>query len=316
MQKTMEDWQTEMKKYVQEINDHKGIMKTLSDTVRQQSEEFDSGMQKLMDKQEVFTMTYADKAKVKKHEPVLIIKPKDEGQKSMITKEEIRKNIDPTTIEIAGVKHASRGGIIIECKNKEAISQLKSEAERTLGEKYNINIPKQRKPRVKIVGMMERRDLGEVEEKIKAQNHFLTDKAEIKVVYVAPTKNRRFSNYFAYVEVDSESYRKLLEEQRINIGWDRCKVYDAVTVTRCYNCNSFNHRAKECTKETVCPKCAGSHSRAECKASKDEVKCINCKNAVEKLKLKIDINHEAWDVECSVFKRKLAVEKNKVDFLE
>lgn len=262
-------------------------------------------------------VTYADK--LKKSEPVLVIKPKVEGQSSTATKNDLKRLVDPTEIEISGLKSVSNGGIVVECKNAQAISKLKKEAQSKLGESYNINEPKKRRPSIKIIGMREKRTTMEIEEKLKAQNKILNARESyIKVVHVAEMKaiKNRPVRYFAYAEVDVKSYNKLMEEKELRIGWDVCKVFDGTTVTRCFNCCGYNHKAAVCKKETRCPKCAGSHKIGDCKATENNVKCVNCEEAVRKLNLRITINHAAWDSECSVFKRKLEIEKSKVHFLE
>lgn len=291
------------------FKDFQGAFEQLSLEIKHQKVEYE-GERKI---------SYADKLKGKKSEPVLLIKPKAEGQNSVVTKEEVQTLIDPTDIEISGVKSVSNGGIIIECKNEQAIHKLKEEAQSKLSEKYNINEPKKRKPCVKITGMREHRNSDEIVSKIKAQNKFLeSEKAYIKVVHTARMRsfNNRSVRYFAYAEVDPESYQKLMEAEVVNIGWDVCKVYDAVTVTRCFNCCGYNHKAKDCKKDTRCPKCAGNHGVKECNTTDAEPKCVNCEEAVGRLNLRININHAAWDPECPAFKRKLEIERNKVNFLE
>lgn len=317
MRMALQGWRKDLDKCAEGVKEQETAISTLTNTVREKYEEINSSIKKVAENEHPNKALYADKLKMKKNEPVLVVKPKNEGQKSVVTKEAIKSSIDPTTIEISGVKHASRGGIIIECKNQEAVSKLKEEAETKLGSQYNISVPKKRKPRIKIVGMSNRMTGNEIETKIMTQNHFLEQgKANLSVVHVGDMKNRKTPCYFAYAELEAESYSKMLKEGKVNIEWDRCKVFDAVTVTRCFKCNSYNHRAKECKKELTCPKCAGSHHVNDCNAEKDEIKCVNCKEAVSKLKLKIDIHHEAWNTECPVYKRKLEIERNKINFLE
>lgn len=205
--------------------------------------------------------SYADKLKMN-NEPVLLIKPKIDEQTSGVTKEDVRKWIDPTEIEISGIKNVSRGGIMIECKNNQAISKLKHEAQLKLSEKYSINEPKKRSPRVKITGMRDKWSQEEILSKIKSQNKFINpSKCNIKIVHIAEMKaiKNRPIKYFAYAEVDAEAYRNLMEIKKINIGWDVCTVHDAVYVIRCYKCCGYNHKARDCKKVSRCPKCAGSH---------------------------------------------------------
>lgn len=58
------------------------------------------------------------------------------------------------------------------------------------------------------------------------------------------------------------------------------------------------------------------HDLKDCKATEKELKCVNCEETVSRLHLRIDTNHAAWDNDCPVFKRKMEIERNKVNFLE
>lgn len=107
-----------------------------------------------------------------------------------------------------------------------------------------------------------------------------------------------------------------MEAEEISIRWDVCKVFDAITVIMCYKCCGYNHKAKECKKYARCPKCAGSHSVQDCKATDTEIKCLNSKYTINRLNLRIDTKHAAWDPKCHVLKQKLEMERNKVHFLE
>lgn len=136
----------------------------------------------------------------------------------------------------------------------------------------------------------------------------------IKVVHVSTQPGKR-RDYFTLIEVDGTTYETLIRKEKINIGWDRCRVYDAVNVQRCYKCSGFGHKASDCRNQKACPRCAECHDLKDCKAEPKDIKCINCKNAVEKLKINLDIRHEAWSNECKVLSRKLEAEKSKIDFL-
>lgn len=87
---------------------------------------------------------------------VVVIKPKTEKQTSSSTQEDLKVNIDPTEVEIRGIKNLSKGGVVIGCKTKETVEKLKQETEKKMGEKYTVSVPEARKPKVKIVGMKEK----------------------------------------------------------------------------------------------------------------------------------------------------------------
>ncbi|KAK4881871.1 hypothetical protein RN001_005190 [Aquatica leii] len=250
------------------ILDGMKALKQLKDDVHKQNEKIDNVNQQLIVNQD----------KIKK-------------QKSVDTKNDIKKCIDPTDMNITGIRPVSNGGILIECKNKDDVCKLKEKAETKMGESYKIQLPKKKLPRIKIVGLSENLPPEIIEEKIKMQNsHINSEKSSLKIVHTKEGRNRK--SYITYAEVNAYTYRAIMKEEKINVGWDRCIVYDAIEIRRCYRCNGFNHKASECKAQKACPKCAGSHGLQECTVDGEENhKCSNCIQMAEKLKMKLDINH-------------------------
>lgn len=115
--------------------------------------------------------------------------------------------------------------------------------------------------------------------------------------------------YTVIIETDVETYNVIVEHEKLSIGWDRCRVFEHVYISRCFRCLGFNHSSKVCTKKQACIKCGGEHERKEC--TSDEVKCINCMRAVEKLELELDVSHEAYSNECTVWKRRMERESSR-----
>lgn len=248
---------------------------------------------------------------------MVVIRPKNSNQRHEETRKEVKSSLDPTKIAVSCMKNARNGGVVIECKNKVAAETLKTEASNKMGQKYDISEPKKQLPKVKIVGITETNDPNEIEELMHVQNEdILTrENSKIKVLHVAPSKRNKRSS-IAYVQMDGVSYDKILKTGKINIGWDRCAVYDAVDLSICYNCCGFNHIAKNCNRESVCAKCGDSHCTSECVVADNRSVCANCKYAVEKLHIKhIDFNHHTWSKDCPSYLRNLEIKKSKTDFL-
>ncbi|XP_031350545.1 uncharacterized protein LOC116176206 [Photinus pyralis] len=298
----------------EKLMNHEKLLKDTLDQVNTQNVSISKDLAQVLQTQSEVKLTYADKLKQKTYDPVIIVKPKDANQPSKQTFTTLKENIDPIIREVTGMKTLRRGTIVVECKNKEAAAKLKEEAETKLGSDYILSLPKPKMPKIKIVGLNDKIGSTQMKEMILAQNQFLDEAAYINVVHITEDK-RNPNRYLAYAEVDGNSYRKILSEQKLNIGWDRCRIYDAVTTRRCYKCNGFGHKATDCSKTTTCPKCAGAHDLASCKASDAEIKCSNCANAVEKLKMKLDVQHPAWSVDCPVYKKRLDQERSRIDFL-
>lgn len=59
-------------------------------------------------------------------------------------------------------------------------------------------------------------------------------------------------------------------------------------------------------------KCGGEHILAECKSVRTG--CFNCKTAVSKMQVKLDVNHPACSYECPVYYRKVDPERKFVSY--
>ncbi|XP_031355788.1 uncharacterized protein LOC116180095 [Photinus pyralis] len=282
------NWDRVMESQHEKLMNHEKLLKDTLDQVNTQNVSISKDLAQVLQTQSEVKLTYADKLKQKTYDPVIIVKPKDANQPSKQTFTTLKENI--------GSNYP-----------RKAAAKLKEEAETKLGSDYILSLPKQKMPKIKIVGLNDKIGSTQMKEMILAQNQFLDEAAYINVVHITEDKTNP-NRYLAYAEVDGNSYRKILSEQKLNIGWDRCRIYDAVTTRRCYKCNGFGHKATDCSKTTTCPKCAGAHDLASCKASDAEIKCSNCANAVEKLKMKLDVQHPAY-------KKRLDQERSRIDFL-
>lgn len=106
-------------------------------------------------------------------------------------------------------------------------------------------------------------------------------------------------------EVPGEIYKVIRENNnKICVGYQRCKVYDHIGITTCYNCGRIGHNSKKCKNDQVCTKCTGNHSSKECKSK--TFKCINCTYSNNKYKTDYDINHSPSDSNnCQILKNKI-----------
>lgn len=99
-------------------------------------------------------------------------------------------------------------------------------------------------------------------------------------------------------EVDTTTWRTL-SGRKLKIGWQLCRVEDYIKINRCFRCSKFNHKAVNCSGEETCPLCAGQHKLKECKATEEDLKCINCimYNKYNKAE-KLPENHSSMDKNC------------------
>lgn len=115
----------------------------------------------------------------------------------------------------------------------------------------------------------------------------LSNSSICKVISVKPLhRNNRM--YEAVVQVDIESYNKIMEKDKVFVEYDCCSVYDSIHVCRCYKCSSFHHIAKHCIKSIpVCLRFSEFHFLKDCTAT--QLKYVHCSN----LKSKQGVNNTA-----------------------
>ena len=111
------------------------------------------------------------------------------------------------------------------------------------------------------------------------------------------------------LRVDIEAYGKIMEERKINVGWERCRVYDGTELDQCMKCRGCNHIAKDCKNREICLKCLGQHKTVNCESQEKIINCINCSKVNSKLNMGLDANHFTNDRECPIYQNKL---KNKM----
>ena len=105
---------------------------------------------------------------------------------------------------------------------------------------------------------------------------------EFKILFTK--KDVKTNKYTAVVRISCEIKNAIKSNRnRVYIGISSCRVYDCFYVKPCNNCQKFGQFKDQCSNQTVCAHCAGSHPSENCH-QKDEtdfskLTCINCKDA-------------------------------------
>lgn len=243
--------------------------------------------------------------------PSIIIKPRV-VQNLQKSKKEIQNTINPANLNIGirNFKETKQGNIVVKCDTEREIERFKEEVEKKLNGKFQIELPKKISPKIKIVGYTGDESLENVEAKIRNQNKWIDTHDHLKVTYIRQLKNEQRS--VIYAECSGKLLNKILNYRKVCIDWERLPVYEDLTVSRCYNCQGFNHKSNKCTKDEVCGNCAGNHSTSECD---QHIKmCINCKVANDNYKLQLNTDHIALDKECPSLKFHIGLLRSKTDY--
>lgn len=247
--------------------------------------------------------TYASVASSSSQRSV-IVKPKDSSQKNSKTKLDLVTGVDPvrSDIKIKSVKHIKNGGIVVSCGDAKDAGKFVQLAEEKLSSGYNVHVLKKIHPRIRITGLSENFSPETLKEYLLKQNESVVHAENCNVLNVSTIKNNS-KVYQATLQLDAVSYNRALKAGSLIVGFDVCRVYDAVQLTRCYRCNGFNHTSQSCKRAVVCPRCGSGHGVKDCTVSDNELRCINCTHANDKYKKLYSTKHAVWNSqECSVYK--------------
>lgn len=261
------------------------------------------------------TDSYASRLK-KVDSHALVIRPKaGNDRKGSETKEEVKRIIDPSDlgIGITKMRGVKDGGLAVCCESSDDTQRLKSDVEMKLGGEYEVKEVKKWKPRLKIIGIEDGISSEELKECISKQNSNIGDVNELEVKVVKKMRK----GYMAIVEVDANLYRRMLDCGALKIKWKICAVFECLDIMRCFKCLGFNHRANDCKNvegnKQVCSQCGiEGHKENECAC--DNLRCINCVRANERLGLKLNVRHGAFDKKCTTLTRQVERKRERIEY--
>lgn len=228
----------------------------------------------------------------------VIIKPKNDHNGGDILND-LTKKIDPNVISINKVKKTKNGGVIMEYSMENDSMELKEIIERDFGDRYIINELKKLKPKIKIFGMSININEEDLMRKLKLQNNFLRG-SNIEVIKIFENYKKTFN---AIIQVNAKTFSEMMKMEKVNIGWDKCKVNEHFGLVRCHKCSGFGHTQESCTRIKACGHYGNQHDSNKC--NNENINCINCTNANLKFNQSLATDHNVWSHECEILKRKI-----------
>lgn len=251
---------------------------------------------------------------VVKQKSALVVHPKKSDQPIGVTKSDILLKVNPvsTDIEFSSTHETRDGGLVIRCDNVDDTKKILDIASDKLGENYVVKPLSTINPRIRIVGLSQQFDDESLLSYLCSQNKSVFfDDSTSRVISVKPLKKNN-KVFQAILQVDLGTYSRLICEGHVFVGYDYCRVFDAVEVTRCFKCCGFHHYADKCSKKDhICPRCAGPHKVSDC--GSHSLKCINCSNSNDTRGSQYSVDHCAWDTgRCHVYLETLSRFKSNI----
>lgn len=240
---------------------------------------------------------------VAKGSQVVVVKPKSDTQKSIVTRKIIQDKLDPADLGVTEVRNVNKGGVALNCRSVKSVENVCKEIEEKMGRDYSVKKAEKNNPRIRIknVDVSDADDEELFIEKLVVQN-LIRNSENIKIISkYKPKMQKKPHSTNVILEINPKTYAEIEGREVLYIGWRTCKTEDYVNVIQCFKCWRFGHMAKECKKlNLICADCGGEH--VSCKS---EIKsCVNCKFASEVLKIPgVQFNHAAYNRECSVYRR-------------
>ncbi|XP_075167539.1 uncharacterized protein LOC142239631 [Haematobia irritans] len=304
----------EITKLIGNVQEMENKNKAMCDTIGESNEKMCNEIKRALKERNVKrNVTYAQAIKdsdtmMPDVSKPIVIKPKEKQNISQ-TKNDLNSNVDPTNLKIINVENRRNGTVVIQTENETEREKIRLAVQNGLNENYEVKVPNPAEMSIKITGMTFKYTEEELIAKIKAQNENLSS-TEIKNIKFYEVKRNNITTYNAKVNLDNESYKIAMNAGKINIGWERCRIFDGTDVLQCFKCKGYNHKAKDCKNQEVCNKCHGNHKSKDCQREQ-MMKCINCIHVNKNLKLDLDENHFTNSKQCPVYMNKLSAKKRR-----
>lgn len=258
------------------------------------------------------TTSYADIVKEGRVKPVVVIKPKNQ-QTSKKTMEEIINNISKSDVNICNTRNSHNGSIVFSCASATDTMKVKQVIGDKLGDCYDVHLPEIKKPRLRVSNIDADIPNDKIIDVLKSNNKNITD-IDMRLITVI-NRNIR-GNVFneAVIELDCNSYKKMLKIGLLNLPWRECRIYQHLYLKRCFKCCGYSHKSFECKFDQKCSLCAGTHKFSECKTK--TMCCINCKMANEKFRLHLNTKHHAFSRNCSILQQRMSKLQSNIEYNE
>lgn len=248
--------------------------------------------------------TYAEAVKGMSGECALLISSTALNANDESVRDKIIECVNPNDSKVSNLINLDNHSCILKSKSND-IDKLEEDLKVALGSDFEVKLLDRKLPKIKIVGFsnVANWDNEEIISSLISQNDLKVLSKDIKIVKtLVNRRNEKLSTLI--VAVPSEIHKLILGKRAVSLMFNRCSVYDAIDVPRCFKCSRLGHYESRCNNNLCCAKCSGEHKLKECESSQH--KCINCVTANEKFNRNHNINHAAFDRKCPSMLRRLS----------
>lgn len=216
----------------------------------------------------------------------------------------IKKKINPTDLGLPdATMKEGRQGIILTTASKESSGKLENHLRaRTEFQQLKVNKPKENRFNVKVVGVDEELVNDALPERLIEQNNLLCNPDDI---LVKKTWRGR-QGVTLVLALNKTGYNALKGRKQINIGWNRCPIFEHILLPRCSRCAQNGHTRFDCQEPLRCSNCGQrGHRQDECN---EDPFCRVCE--IERHPGNRAHSMMSW--QCPVYQDNLEIEKRKI----
>lgn len=244
----------------------------------------------------------------------VLVVPKT-NQKSIEVEKAIRSNINLRDIKVGvtRVKHLRNRGVFLGTSSSANSHILEKEISKKLGEDYDVSQPKPALPKLVLSNIDRKYESEEMMEEIRSTNPGFDVNDGIKIIYSKNFCHEKDNQakWLYILETKPQTFMILVNKY---INFNEHFVKEKYDVTRCYNCQQYQHKGIKCSSQPVCARCAQNHKTSDCKRNLKNYSCINCVNS-NKSGTNFNTNHTCGGKICEVHKKKIEIYQSRVSYM-
>ncbi|KAH8036895.1 hypothetical protein HPB51_006956 [Rhipicephalus microplus] len=239
---------------------------------------------------------------------LLVRAPEDEEETSSgEVRERLVRHFDSITLGLKNVVlRPIRGGVAVTTTSATAVKKLQDrirEHEQT--KQFETKIVDAAEPEIRLISVDRKVDSKDISRILLEQNEIERAVEDIEVVW----RTERQSGSHVTLRISNIGLAKeILQKQRVNIGWSRCRVFENVYLPKCTYCTRLGHREGKCyAKKACCTECGGNHYYKDCR--EEGKSCPLCVDAGKEA-----VDHSMWDGPCPTFEDRYQRRRRELGF--